>query len=100
MVTPSEAKSKVAVPPDEFCQQFVEDNITEARLLQGIAYLKEQGIGVDKKATALFLTWIASNALAEEGGDLTAMQQNAVKRLARERACTWYFNVGLGADSS
>jgi ferritin len=78
-----------------FLDEFVRDNVTEARLLQGLEYLREMNISVDEKATGTFLKWIVGDCIREEADQLKGLDVNALKSLKKHITSTahkWYRN--------
>lgn len=64
------SKNKVLSPVDvekvKNVKEFVDAVCTDARLEQGIEYLKEMQLTVDRKNTGTYLKWVVSDVLKEE----------------------------------
>jgi hypothetical protein len=82
-------KPKFMQPRDlslmEAVAAFVEYCIVPARLDQGISYLEEMGKPVDSKSTGIYIRWVVSDALKEEGHTL---EERNLKEKDVEQALT------------
>lgn len=74
--------------------EFVEMAVSENRLNQGIAYLKENNIEVDIKSTGSFLSWIVGDVLKEESDTIAnnALDESKVKKAIAMKARQWFMN--------
>lgn len=74
--------------------EFVGMAVSENRLEQGLAYMKENNIEVDIKNTGLFLSWIVGDVLKEESDTITnnSLDINKVKRDIAKKARQWFMN--------
>ena len=63
-------KTKTIAPCDiemmNNINEFVDATVTENRLNQGLEFIKEQGLTVDKKNTGVFVKWVINDILDEE----------------------------------
>ena len=73
--------------------EFVDGNLTDARLQQGLDYLRE----FDKPATMQhlgdFLKWVTGDVLKECGQELDADTMKASRKLIAARGRKWYMTV-------
>ena len=97
----SVSKVKTLAPVDieqlEAVQEFVEYAVTEERLEQGIAYLKEMEIPLIDKSTPHFLRWVVNDILKEETDTIVGnnLDSKKVNQEVSKRARIWYFEKGL-----
>lgn len=94
----------VRAPKAEIDMQLVSDInemcdfvVTNARLAQGIEYLKEQHIALDNKATGVYVKWINSDVMKEEADRIKAsgFVDNKLKMLIKsinKKALQYYNN--------
>ena len=93
----SVSKVKTLVPVDDekvkSIREFVDNVVTEARLEQGISYLKEMNKELDQTSTGDFLRWIVNDILKEEIDTMTAsgIEPKYVNGQISKKARTWYF---------
>ena len=97
MVTP--ARNRIAKPASQSlpvsdtaaaAMEFVQDNLTTARLQQGLDYLREFNMQADSKHLGHFLRWVAEDTIKEDGQDLGAEVIKASKKIIANRGKTWY----------
>ena len=97
MVTP--ARNRVAKPVSQpqpvsdtaaAAIEFVKDNVTQARLQQGLDYLREFNMEADSTHLGHFLKWIAEDIIEEAGQDVDAEVLKASKKLIANQGKTWY----------
>ncbi|KAL8943058.1 MAG: hypothetical protein Q9211_001141 [Gyalolechia sp. 1 TL-2023] len=93
-VSNSSKLSAAAVAPDnsEREDNFARAVVTEQRLQQGWAYLREMGVTRDRAATGKFIGWISNDVLTEEEGEIAMKQIGRVKLKASIKliAGVWY----------
>lgn len=72
---------------------FVDAVVTEPRLQQGVAYLKEMGKEISTKNMGEFLQWINRDILKEESDTMTVsgLEMKEVGKSISSKARTWYF---------
>jgi hypothetical protein len=75
--------------------EFVERVTTEARVNQGIEYLKEQGLDVSRKSTGQFLSWFFADIMKEEADVLEAsgLVKKDVSGKIGEKARAMFFDA-------
>lgn len=75
-------------------KEFIENTVTENRLLQGIEKLKEMGLEVSQKSTGEFLRWVVNDIVKEEQDTIIKNQLDPKKMngLISEKARKWFFN--------
>ena len=73
-------------------REFVEKAVTENRLEQGISYMEEMKIPIDKKHLGDFIKWVVSDTLKEENDTCTAlrMESKKITKVITEKAKKWY----------
>ena len=78
----------------ESLEAFLDAVLTEARLRQGIDWLKEQGHPLSRKSTGAYLRWLFGDILSEESDTLQAsgLSQKDVGGPLSHRARRWFFN--------
>ena len=79
-----------ASPVDVVAQEFVAENVTEARLCQGLDYMREFGIEKSMSNLGVFVKWVCDDVLREEGSVLTEECQKKVKKLVANKCVTWF----------
>lgn len=52
-------------------KEFVASVVTEARLLQGMQTLKQQGLAITNKNTGAFIKWVTADVIKEEADTIT-----------------------------
>lgn len=94
----SVSKVKTLAPVDverlHSMNEFVESTVTENRLNQGIAELKEQGLPIDSTSIGHFIRWIFNDVMKEEADTLAASGLNS-KDLGKPistKARQWFLN--------
>jgi len=93
-VTKVRKLAEVDVQKIEDAEKFVGAVCTEQRLLQGVAFLKEQSLPISEKSTGNFLRWVSSDVNKEEADTLEAsgLTIKDIGRLLSTKARVWYFN--------
>lgn len=90
----SKVKTLASVDVDKLntINEFVVSVLTEARLNQGIEYLKEMNIPIDIKSTGDFLKWIAGDVIKEETDTLVENQLEVkdVMKVVSTKARQWF----------
>jgi len=83
----SKVKTIAPVDTEKFAKvsEFVENFVTEARLNQGIAYLKEMNLDVSPKSMGAFIKWINSDIFKECSDSIIESQLDA-KMIANHAA--------------
>ena len=73
-------------------QQFVLAIVTEARLLQGIDYLREMDLKVSPKNLGAFLQWIICDVLKEDSDLMEEhnIKPENLKKAVLKYAMQWY----------
>jgi hypothetical protein len=74
--------------------EFVDNTLTEARLNQGLEFLREQGLAVDQTSTGAFLKWIVGDILKEETDTMEAslLDKKDVTGVLSKKAREWFFS--------
>jgi RNA ligase len=75
-VVKTDRVQKVPTEKAERIRAFVEYSVTEARLDQGLEYLKEMLIPVEAGSTGKYIKWVVQDVLKEEGDKLEEMELN------------------------
>lgn len=72
--------------------EFIEKVLTENRLNQGLDYLKEQHLDINRQNIPVFLKWVANDCLKEERDIIIESQLNEkdVMRTIAMKAKDWY----------
>lgn len=75
-------------------QELIEKTVTEARLEQGISYLKENNIPIDIKSTGQFLSWIVRDIIKEEEDTIVKsnIDPKKINSAASNKARMWFIN--------
>jgi hypothetical protein len=75
-------------------QEFVSNVLTDARLEQGIQYLKETGAQIDQTSTGTFLRWVIGDVIKEEGDTIreNTLDQKKIGAATSKKAREWFFN--------
>lgn len=76
-------------------KEFVDGVVTENRLQQGLDYLKEMQLDVDKVNMGPFLKWIANDCIKEEADVMLAsgLSQKEVMGAISNKAKQWFLNI-------
>lgn len=76
---------------------FVDSVLTDARLEQGIQYLKEMGHPIDAKSTGHFVKWVASDVFKEEADTIVGnnLDSKMVGKQVSNEARKWFFEKGM-----
>ena len=91
MVTPARNKEPKPLSNSTLAAiEFVDDNLTQARLKQGLDHLREFQMQPDMKNLGTFLKWLADDILKEEGRELSADVVKAGKKIIAQRGREWY----------
>jgi hypothetical protein len=88
---PKRDKKEIEASHMEIIDEFVEDNVTDIRCEQGIHYLKEADLPVDRSSLNEFAKWVAADAIREEGDDLLVPLGNLNRALIKA-AIAWFNN--------
>ena len=64
-------------------KEFVSLTVTENRLDQGVAHLKEMGLPLDRSSTATYIRWVVNDVMTEEA-DLISTKSINKKKLPKE----------------
>lgn len=79
----SVSKVKTLSPAETYeltnIEDFINDVLSENRLLQGIEYLREMGFPIDNSSTGEYIKWVQSNILKEEGDIIESKSLNIKK---------------------
>jgi len=69
----SQVKTVAAVDVEKVnsVQEFIEMTVTQNRLEQGLEYIREQGLTIERKNTGTYLKWVVGDILKEELDTLT-----------------------------
>jgi hypothetical protein len=100
----SVSKVKTLAPVDiekiEKVQGFVSYALTEARLRQGIEFLREMNHPIDVKSTPHFLRWIVGDVMKEEADTIVGnnLESKDVNKEISTQARKWFFDVGLSEE--
>jgi CxxC motif-containing protein len=75
-------------------KEFVDNVLTEARLNQGISWLKENNKPVDQTSTGDYLRWVITDVIKEEQDTIVTNQLDPKKigGILNSKARVWYFN--------
>lgn len=86
--------ASVNVEMVENVNQFVENVVTENRLLQGIEFMQREGKELDQKITGDFLRWVHGDVIKEEADTIVANQLDVkkVNSAISAKARIWFFN--------
>lgn len=73
--------------------EFVENVLTEQRLLQGIDYLKEMKLELSQKSTGQYIQWIIGDIMKEESDTMEASEltPKEVNKRVAVKAKVWFF---------
>lgn len=71
---------------------FVDNNVTDNRLNQGLEYLREIGIPIDNKATKEYIQWILADVIKEESDTMQTLDKQAVSNIISKKARTFFMN--------
>lgn len=95
----SKVKTIAALTPEELdkvnkVKAFVEYALTDVRLKQGIEYLEEDSLPLDKSSTGKYISWVMHDALLEEADTLDAneLTEKEVKSKLGQKARQFYFD--------
>ncbi len=94
----SVSKVKTLAPVDveklNSIDEFVEAVSTEARLNQGVEYLREMNKDISRKSTGDFLRWFIGDVTKEESDVLEAsgLTSKEVNKYLSAKARVWFFN--------
>lgn len=74
--------------------EFVEAVLTEARLQQGISWLKENNKPLDQKSTGDYLRWVIADVIKEEQDTIVANQLDpkSIGSVLNAKARVWFFS--------
>ena len=90
----SASKVKTLAPVDiealETAQKFAEYAVTEARLQQGLDYLRDNNLPLDVTSTGLFIRWVYNDVLKEESDTLAANGITNVGKVISQKARPWF----------
>ena len=93
MVTPPRDKGpKPVSPADVAAVEFVDDNLTPARMEQGLDYLREYNLDATMQNMGTYLKWVTEDILKECGTDIDKDVQKASKKIIANRARKWYMS--------
>jgi hypothetical protein len=72
---------------------FVDMVVTDARLNQGIEYIKSQGLDIDVKNTGAFLKWFVGDVIKEESDQMVAngLEPKDANAAVSKKAREWFF---------
>jgi hypothetical protein len=75
-------------------EEFLDAVLTEARFQQGIGWLQEQGLPLERGSTSAFLRWLFGDILSEESDTMAAsgLSQKEIGGPLSHRARQWFFN--------
>ena len=70
----TKTKAKIELSPEVLALQseFVDAVVTDARLHQGIEFLKSEGLELSKRSTGHYIKWVIEDVLSEEADRLIA----------------------------
>lgn len=98
----SGTKEKVPVDIERVnsMNEMVDNFVTESRLLQGIDYLKEEGLGLERKNLGPYLKWVYNDILKEELDTImgNGFEPKEISGTISNKARAWFFekeNEGL-----
>jgi hypothetical protein len=92
------SKTKKKVPVDiekvETINEMVDNFLTESRLLQGIDYIRSQGLEISKKNTGIYLKWVYDDIIKEEHDTIVGngFEPKEISSTISSKAKKWYFN--------
>lgn len=91
-VTPAShlPKIKTVTPTQVEVDSFILNNVTEARLNQGIEFLEERDLPLTRQSLGSFLKWLVNNVLTEEGGDLSSVVEKEARKQISKRGSIWF----------
>lgn len=99
----SKTTEKVPIDPEkvESMNELVNNFLTESRLLQGIDYLKEQGLELTVRNTGPYLKWIYEDIVKEELDTIVenGFEPKEISGTISTKAREWFFaklDEGLG----
>ena len=83
-------------------QEFVMAVLTEARLLQGVDYLREMGLKVAPENMGAFLQWVSHDVLKETSDlmDKYGIKSEHVKKALPKHARPWFSQFVLASSAS
>ena len=87
--------SKEALQALSDAKKFAEQTVTERRLEQGVEYLKEMNLPIDKKNTGKFIQWIISDTMKEEQplfDEIKNLEKKQVTKAIMKVARKWYMD--------
>lgn len=75
--------------------EFVSNTVTEARLNQGIDYLKEQNLPINQTSTGVFLKWLVNDIMKEEADTMrdSMIVPKDCNCLISKRGREWFFST-------
>ena len=99
-------KTKEKVPVDiervNNMKELVETVVTEPRLLQGLDYLREQGLEFSRKNLGAYLKWVFNDVIKEELDTImeNGFEPKEISGAISTRARNWFFekendNIGM-----
>jgi hypothetical protein len=98
-------KTKEKVPVDtekvENMRQLVETIVAEPRLLQGLDYLRQEGLDIDRRNLGTYLKWVYNDVIKEELQTImdNGFEPKEISGAISKRARDWFFkmeNEGIG----
>jgi len=93
------SKTKTIAPIDvetmHSINEFVESTVTENRLNQGIEYVKEQGLSIERKNTSVFIKWVVKDIETEESDTLeeSGLSSKDVNKHISNKSRKFWFNA-------
>lgn len=74
------------------CTVFASEAVTEGRLEQGLAYLKEMQLPVTRASTGEYVRWVWQDVQKEEGDSISelGLDKTALGKAISKRALQWY----------
>ncbi len=74
--------------------EFVDNVLTEQRLMQGVTWLNENSKSLDQKSTGDYLRWVVNDVIKEESDTIVANQLDVKKinSIISNKARLWFFN--------
>ena len=92
----TKAQRLVEIAPEVIASRtaFVEAVLTESRLEQGLAYLREHGIAYSLDNIGTYLQWIGKDVIKEESDTLAAsgLDKSQVMKSVNHEAKQWYLS--------
>lgn len=76
-------------------KEFIDNTVTEERLQQGLSYLREFNLEIDKKNMGTFVKWVVSDILKEESDTLKENNFD-IKKISKDitsKCCKWFLQV-------